>query len=285
MGYRHIANLYRAEAQHILLFRECFALEKVHGTSAHISWNDGQLTFFSGEQHANFVKLFDAEALKAVFLEMGHPKITIFGEAHGGKIQKQSWRYGSELKFVAFDVHSGDEWLSVPVAHRIVERLGLEFVHYVRCSTDLTALDAERDAPSEQAKRNGVEGVHRREGVVLRPIFECDFQGERVMAKHKRPEERETATTRNVEDPAKLQVLKDAEAIAHEWVTQTRLEHVLAKISEDPQLSDTRRVIDAMLEDVRREGAGEFVDSDEVTRAISAATAKIFKRNVMKVTA
>ena len=31
MGYASIENLYRASAQTILLFRECFALEKCHG--------------------------------------------------------------------------------------------------------------------------------------------------------------------------------------------------------------------------------------------------------------
>lgn len=33
MGYLHIDNLYKN--RDILLFRECWALEKVHGTSAH----------------------------------------------------------------------------------------------------------------------------------------------------------------------------------------------------------------------------------------------------------
>src|SRR5690348_10996218 len=35
MGYLHIGNLYKT--QDLLLFRECYALEKVHGTSAHIT--------------------------------------------------------------------------------------------------------------------------------------------------------------------------------------------------------------------------------------------------------
>ena len=42
MGYRHIENLYRPRAQTILLFRECYALEKIHGTSAHVAWRDGR---------------------------------------------------------------------------------------------------------------------------------------------------------------------------------------------------------------------------------------------------
>ena len=51
MGYLHIENLYRPIAQSILLFREVYALEKIHGTSAHVGWHstDGnpQLTWFA----------------------------------------------------------------------------------------------------------------------------------------------------------------------------------------------------------------------------------------------
>ena len=46
MGYLHIDNLYKA--QDILNFKTCYALEKIHGTSAHLKWDNGELTFFSG---------------------------------------------------------------------------------------------------------------------------------------------------------------------------------------------------------------------------------------------
>lgn len=286
MGYMHIENLYRPDAQAILLFRECYALEKIHGTSAHVSWSDGQLHLSpGGESAVNFAKLFDAEALKAKFLELGHEKVTIFGEAYGGKQQAQSWRYGKALKFVAFDVHLGDEWLDVPNAAQFCERFGIEFVYYAKVSTDLAALDAERDAPSTQGKRNGVEGDQPREGVVLRPLKEFSLGGHRIICKHKRAEERETATPRTVEDPAKLKVLEDAEAIALEWVTPTRLQHVLDKLTNAPQMSDTPRVINAMVEDVLREGSGELVDTPEARKAISKATAVLFKKLVSQVKA
>lgn len=281
MGYLHVPNTYRAEGQYILLFRECFALEKIHGTSAHVSWREGQLFLSSGGESAvNFAKLFDQPALAAKFAELGHEKVTIFGEAYGGKQQAQSWRYGKQLKFVAFDVHLGDEWLDVPNAEQFCAGLGIEFVHYKRVSTNLASLDAERDAPSEQARRNGVEGDQPREGVVLRPLKEFELGGHRVIAKHKRQEERETATPRVVDDPAKLKVLEDAEAIAREWVTPTRLQHVLDKLTNDPKMSDTPRVINAMIEDVLREGSGELVDTPEARKAISKATAILFKKHV-----
>ncbi len=45
MSYLHIDNLYRS--QDILLFRECYALEKIHGTSAHVAYHNGEVKFFS----------------------------------------------------------------------------------------------------------------------------------------------------------------------------------------------------------------------------------------------
>lgn len=281
MGYLHIQNLYRPESQVIFLFKEVYALEKIHGTSAHVSWRNDTLHFFSGgEKHSNFTKLFDADALSEAFRTMGNPEVVVFGEAYGGSRQRQSWRYGKDLKFVAFDVKIGDHWLDVTNAKQVVERLGLEFVYFAQVTTDIGDLDRERDAPSEQARRNGVEGDQPREGVVLRPLREFrDTNGERIISKHKRAEERETKTQREVGDPSKLAVLQEAEAIASEWVTPTRLEHVLDKLG-DVSMQDVPKIITAMIEDVTREGAGEFVDSKDARKAIGAATARLFKKRL-----
>lgn len=279
MGYLHISNLYAD--QRILLFRECFALEKVHGTSAHVALRDGNLRLSSGGASAKaFEACFDTRALAAALRSTGHESIIVYGEAYGGKEQAQAWRYGPSLRFVAFDVTLGDGWLPVPDAEAFCKRVGLEFVHYRRVSTDLDALDAERDAPSEQARRNGVEGDKPREGVVLRPVVECSIGGERVIAKHKRDDERETATTRKVVDPAQLQVLHAAEAIALEWVTETRMEHVVDHLRARGVVlgpAATKAVIDEMVADVVREGRLEIVDSPEARKAIGARTARLFK--------
>lgn len=287
MGYAKIHNLYAV--QDILLFRECYALEKIHGTSAHVTYRwdsavgNGVIHYHpGGESASKFCALFDHDELLAKFRELGHAEVTVYGEAYGGKQQRQAWRYGPDLKFVAFEVQVGDMWLAVPQAEDVVHKLGLEFVHYVRVPTTLAALDAERDAPSVQAKRNGVEGDKPREGVVLRPPVEVTMNnGERIRAKHKRAEERETATPRDVVDPSKLQVLADAEAIALEWVTERRLvEHILPKLPADIDIRDTKRVIEAMVADVLVEGAKEIVDSREARAAIGTRTAKLFKAHL-----
>lgn len=282
MGYRHIDNLYKNQT--ILLFRECFAMEKIHGTSAHLTYHraNDQIHYHPGGETAErFRGLFKPDALLDAFRALGHDTVTVYGEAYGGKQQKQTWRYGPALRFVAFEVQIGDTWLAVPTAESVVQKLGLEFVHYVRVSTDLAALDAERDAPSVQAKRNGVEGDKPREGVVLRPLVEVALNnGERVMAKHKRAEERETKTQRDVVDPSKLEVLANAQAIAEEWVTPTRLEHILQKLPQGIGIEKTKDVIAAMTDDVLREGAGEIVDSREARQAIGTKTARLFKAHL-----
>jgi hypothetical protein len=278
MGYLHIDNLYKDQT--ILLFRECYALEKKHGTSAHVRWSDGKVAFHSGGENAErFAALFAEDALTNSFQALGHPKVMIYGEAYGGKQQGQSWRYGKDLKFIVFDIKIGNVWLAVPQAEQVAGILGLEFVHYARVPTDLTCLDAERDSPSQQAIRNGVEGTQPREGVVLRPIVEMTLNnGSRVISKHKRDEERETKTRRKVVDPSGLARFESATAIAEEWVTPTRLAHVLDKLGPNVDITRTKEVIEAMIDDVVREGSLEITDSKDARKAIGSRTAVMFKK-------
>lgn len=281
MGYMHIENLYRSQA--ILMFKECYALEKVHGTSAHITWKDGQVIFFAGgSKHESFVSLFDEAALRCAFQELGHPEVTVYGEAYGGKINGQSWRYGKALRFVAFEVQIGESWLPVLNAESVANSLGLQFVHYRRIQCSIDAIDAERDAPSVESTRAGMDGEFPREGVVLRPLVEVRVGGNhRVIAKHKRDEERETKMPRKVvEGMDGFAVLEGAEKIATEWVTPTRLEHVLDHLGGAPGMERTAEVITAMTEDVLREGAGEIVDTKDARKAIGRETVKLFKAHI-----
>lgn len=289
MGYAHIDNLYKNQT--ILLFRECYALEKIHGTSAHISLkqdeNGIEVGFFAGgASHEAFVKLFDIEDLKARFAALGPTKMIIYGEAYGGKMQGMSGTYGKDLKFVAFDVLVNEYWLDVPTAADFTAKMGLEFVPYERVSTDIEVLNAQRDLPSRQAVRNGITEPRISEGVVLRPPIEVVMKnGSRICAKHKRSEFSERASKRDTTvDPAKAEILVKAEAIAAEWVTDMRLTHVTDKLAASLgralELSDTGKVIAAMVEDVLREGAGEIEPSKEAERAIGKATSGMFRKKL-----
>lgn len=287
MGYLHIDNLYKD--RRILEFRRCFALEKVHGTSAHVGWDGEVVRFFAGgEKHDRFVKLFgDTPALADRFRSLTPDAVVVYGEAYGGSQQGMKATYGDDLRFIVFDVLIGESWLSVPDAAQVAASLGLEFVPFTEGPTDLEWIDAQRDAPSEVAVRRGIAEPRKREGVVLRPPFEVTLNnGARVIAKHKADEFSERATPPKVVDAAKLALLDAADKIAAEWVVEERLTHVLGQLTADgvpPGIERTGDVIKAMLADVQREAAGEVVWSKDAERAVGKRTAQMFKARLQAV--
>lgn len=276
MGYMHIDNLYKT--QDILLFKWCYALEKIHGTSAHVSWKAGKLEFFAGGgSHETFVKLFSPE-LPAQFTALAHTEVTVFGEFYGGKIQAMQRVYGTAQRFLVFDVKIGDTWLTVPDMDKVSQGLGLDVVPWEKTSTEIQHLDASRDAPSIQATKNGITNPQPREGIVIRPPIEVvRSDGKRIIAKHKHDAFKERTTQQKVVDPATLKVLTDAKSIAEEWVTDMRLAHVLDKFGPGTP-ERTRDVISAMQADVVREAEGEIVLSKEVYSAIARRTVELLKR-------
>lgn len=279
MSYLSINNLYNDQT--ILMFRECYAMEKIHGTSAHVSYENSELKFFSGgEKHGNFIELFDAEQLKTAFAGLGHAsRICVYGEVYGGSCQGMRETYGNKLKFIGFEVQIGDTWLKVPDAEDVCKKLGIEFVYYTKCSTDLKSLDAERDNQSIQAIRNGCGEGKMREGIVLRPLFEfTGNNGGRVIAKHKRDEFKETATPRKV-DVSQQVALDNATDVANEWVTDMRLQHVLDKLPGH-SIEQAKKIIEAMVADVLREATTEVIDSREVRQAISRRTMVLYKQGL-----
>lgn len=277
MGYMHIDNLYKNTT--IMMFKRGYAMEKIHGSSCRIQWKSHGLTFASGGcKHDSFVKLFNQDKLVEKFNQLGHEKVIVYGEGYGGKMQGMSGTYGKELKFVAFEVKIDDTFLNVPNAHDVCNKLGLEFVHYVEIPMETEAIDAQRDADSIQAIRNGMGEGKRREGVVLRPLMEfLDNRGKRVMAKHKRKEFIETKTERKVGD--KLKILTGEKA-ALEWVTDMRMDHVLDKLNLELDMSNTGKVVKAMMEDVMREGDEEVLKDKYTKKAIGTAAAKMYKRRL-----
>lgn len=283
MAYMHIDNLYKN--QDILMQKECYALEKIHGTSAHITYKENSVSFFAGGgNYESFVALFNKEELGKHFAEIiiGGETVTVYGESYGGKQQGMSAVYGKDSKFVAFEVKIGDSWLCVPKAEKMVLGLGLEFVAYKKIPCEISAIDGERDALSEQAKRNGM-GEHPREGIVLHPLEEMTKNnGERIIAKHKTEAYSETKTKREV-SPEKLQLIKEAKAIAEEWVTPMRLQHVLSGSGIEARVESIGKVIPLMIEDVIREARGEIVDSADARKEIGRQTALMIKKMAQSV--
>jgi YHS domain-containing protein len=275
MSYINIDNLYKN--QDVLLFKKCYALEKIHGTSAHIGWNGKVYYFSGGEKHERFKALFDEENLIENFQKMNAEKVVIYGEAYGGKCQGMSATYGKDLKFIAFEVKIGDSWLAVPQADSIVRSFNLDFVPYVEIKTDLSELNFWRDAPSQQAVKCGIIEERKREGIVLRPLIEViKNNGERIISKHKNEAFQETKTRREVTQES-LKVLTEAAEIATEWVTPMRLNHVLDKFPE-ANIEHTGEIIKAMIADIQKESVGEVMLSKEAFKEIGKKTALCFKQ-------
>lgn len=283
MSYRHIENLYKNKD--ILLFKECVASEKIHGSSSWITYSaqENKLSFFAGGcKHESFLAIFDQEKLLEIFRSNAtdHPhveKIIVFGEVYGGKMQGMSHIYGPDLKFIAFEVRINDEWMGPLQAEKLATRFGFPFVPYNIIPTTEEAINAEMMADSVVAVRYGMGPGHMREGIVLRPLVELIHpNGGRIISKHKRPEFAERVNTPRFSDPAKLALLANANEIAEEWVVMERLRHVLDTFSE-PKMEDANKVIKAMVEDVLREAVGEIVDDKAVRKAIGKQTIKLFK--------
>lgn len=283
MSYLNISNLYKE--QDVLLFKEVYALEKIHGTSANIKFDGVKITYYSGgETYETFVSLFDEKGLLEKFKEAydGLP-ITIYGEAYGGKQQDMSDTYGKEKKFIVFDIKIGECWLNVETAENMTKRLGLEFVHYVKIPSDVALLNKEMERDSVQAIRNGMGAGHPSEGIVIRPPIEVTKNGDkRVIAKHKKDKFRETTTPKRIIDPSQLEVMQKAQDIATEWVVVNRLEHVADKLKTPITLENIKLFIGPMIEDVKRESEGEVVWSKEVEKEIGKKTAIIIKNYVKR---
>jgi len=278
MSYLGIKNLYAD--QDILMFKECYASEKIHGTSSHVSWKDSKVSFFSGGvEHLGFVSLFNEDYLVERFTALGVDEIIVFGEAYGGKCQGMSATYGKELRFVAFEVKIGKTWLSQSDADGVATSLGLDFVPYEKCSTDIEELNRQRDLPSVQSVKCGIDGPKKREGVVLRPLIEViKNNGVRIISKHKADDFMETKTPRKVNEED-LKILKQANDIAEEWVTEMRLSHILDGFP-NAGIESTGDIIKAMIVDVEKESEGEIVKSQAARKAISRKAANMFKARI-----
>jgi hypothetical protein len=285
MGYLSIRNLYKHQNV-IGKYQEWWALEKIHGTSAHISVDlvKGKVKFFSGgENYENFCKLFNKEGILKGILDLENiccNGVILYGEAYGGRQQKMSGTYGDKLRFIVFDVMVGGKWLTVREAESITIKCGLEFVSYKKIKSTIEELNAAMSEQSIQAIRNGVGEGKVREGIVIRPMEEdVDDLGERVIYKHKTKEYSETKRVYALgEEVVKQQ--GNVEEIAKNWVTGMRLEHMLQKIKRDGVKETYTSVINYMLEDVKKESTDEVDISPALEKAVKKLVSKLYNRKL-----
>ena len=273
----------------------CYVTEKIHGTSANISWSksEGFKYFPGGIQPETFKAMIEErfpdiesriDSLRDI-KDFG--QITFYGEAYGGKCQKMSDVYGP-LNFIVFEVLIDDVWCDVPGACAKTMYVELPFVYWKEGPATVEFLNEERDRPSVQAQRNGMGDDKIGEGIVIRAIDEAsrDRFGNRIIAKHKREEFRETKTVREV-DPAKKLMFNKAKAVADEFVVMMRLQHVVDRLSAtkpgfELSMKNTKTVIGAMIGDIRKEEGDTIEWSKTIQNAIGSRTAVLWREYLDK---
>jgi len=296
MGYRKITNFQIGHP--LLLFKEVFSLEKIHGSSSHISLalNDKGLweakVSAGGIKHNDFILMLNT---KYKFSTKVMDKITVitagkdiktiglYGEGYGGRCQNMADVYGP-LNFIIFEVVKDGRWCGVEEAAFFANQIGMPFVYFEKGPATLEWLDSQKNRPSEQAKRNGMGDNQISEGIVIRPPMELhDDNDGRLIAKHRKEIFRETKSARSLTEE-EVEALQDAKEIAEEWVVDHRLTHVLsalvAKGHTQLSMKDTLLVIETMQEDVRVEAGDQIAWSEAAGKAIGRKTAELFKKRV-----
>lgn len=319
MGYLHILNLFARKQ--ILNNKELFAQEKIHGTSAHITLqleNDKLRIDYSsgGAAGVPFKSVIDAqlnlvEAEKLVRAWKDHyRKLTIYGEAFGGKLNQMRSTYGDSLHFWAFDLKwtmpetfglppaveglpapteevtlPGKEgWFDVDDAQAIVRSLNINFIEVVKTTNDILELDRLRDLPSVIAAHVFPSGDKRNEGIVIKTRI--DGQGQRDEAKHKQGWASEKGVAATI-DPERQTRIEQGQAYAKEWVNMMRVEHVAGHILRDlpPErakvltLRDIPLFIPEIVKDVRQEAEESKTPlplMEEVDKAIAKEGVRLF---------
>ena len=300
MGYRKITNL--SETHPVLLFKEIYCLEKIHGTSAHISFKKAEGKWSievmpGGIKITSFMHMLnkryslDTDVLQAVikhYENTGVDELIVYGEGYGGSCQKMSSTYG-DLNFIAFEVckivDGREFWYGVEDAARLLEIIKLPFVYFDKGPSTIEWITSQRDRPSEQAKRNGQGENKESEGVVIRgPVELFDNYGGRMMAKFRKLKFGETNET---EEKAALstEAVNDANSVADKFVVENRLDHVLSKLAvaiPEITIKHTGTVIKAMVADIFTEEGKTLEWSDAVERAITKKTSEMFRARCIK---
>lgn len=277
---QHIENLYKDQTI-LKLFKECYVSEKIEGATVSLKWEylTKKFTIEPGPASEEVVRHCIPENIEELFAkEFPDQDVVILGELYGDKhyLPKKSAKYKIEIGFVAFKAILNGYWVSMDDSAKIADILSIPFVDYGIYPTDIEVLNTLRDKKSVLGmKWAGIEVP--REGIVIEPLIPMRIFDNYVIAKHKAKEERETATVREVSSD-KLQVLADAQAIADEWVTENRLEHVMSKITLPREKQYFPVFAKAMVADIYREGTGEIVQSKEATSAIMKKTAELLRK-------
>ncbi|MBI4208853.1 MAG: hypothetical protein HY538_04020 [Deltaproteobacteria bacterium] len=307
--YPHIENL--EEVPKIFELPEVIVTEKIHGSAMRIGWLDGVLRL--GGRKLEFTDLrpdtkeglgfiswvFDVGLDRSMKEAFTGEDVILFGEWHGSGTPKKGWpqvqkgiRYLKGNDFRIFDVKVQGRYVPQDQIGSWGAKVGLKTMPVLyRGKPDQKVFDSFIDSMSRLGEENGIiDPENTMEGVVIRPPEPMwDEQGNFIIAKYKIGKWAERASQqRHPFQPRKEKaVLPGAPEFAIEFVTETRLEHVLDQLREASipiELKAMGEVMKRMGQDIKREGASALekaqLEWKDVSSHITQKTKSIFMKHL-----
>lgn len=277
--YPHMENIEEVPA--VFDLPEVIVTEKVHGSSMRIGFADGKIRY--GGRRLEFEKITPeskdgqgfvswaldtglGEKMAAAFA--GHD-VTLYGEWHGSGTPKKGWpqvqkgiRYIKGNDFRVFDIKFDGKYVPQDELAPLAAKVGLKTMPVLyRGKPDGKIFNSLIDTMSRVGEENGIADPENTiEGIVIRPPeFLWDERGGPVMAKYKvgKWAERASAQKHPKTQPKPRVEIPGAAEFAKEFVTDTRIEHIVSQLREDGipiGKSSMGEVMKRMGQDVKREG-------------------------------
>lgn len=304
--YPHIENLEDMPA--IFDLPEVIVTEKVHGSNMRIAVLEGKLHLGGRKlkfEHINpesreglcFIQwVLDTGLDKRMLGAFAGSDVILFGEWHGSGTPKKNWpqvqkgiRYIKGNDFRIFDIKADGRYLAFDDIAPWASKVGLKTMPVLyRGKPDRDVFNSLIDTLSKVGEENGiVDPENTIEGLVIRPLkFTTDEKGNPIMAKLKIGKWAERASQKRpgqMPKQPKAPPPAGAKEFAEEFVTDTRLSHVLDQLREQGIPIDKTafgHVMRLMGQDVKREGAkaleGANLDWKDVSQHVSMLTKKLF---------
>lgn len=279
--YPHMENI--DEVPGIFELPEVVVTEKVHGSAMRIGLIDGKIRMGGrrfefenitpeSKDGQGFVSwVLDTKLDQKVATAFAGHHVILFGEWHGSGTPLKGWpqiqkgiRYFKGNDFRVFDIRLNGKFVSQDELPALAASVGLKTMPILyRGKPSSEAFNALIDTVSRVGKENGIEDPENTmEGIVIRPV-EMQWNADRspVMAKYKVGKWAERASQSKHgfrTKPKEKPVIAGAKEFAEEFVTATRLEHVLDQLREANIPIDLKalgEVMKGMGQDIKREGA------------------------------
>lgn len=303
--YPHINNI--EEVGKISELSEVIITEKVHGSSMRIGLVDGKIRM--GGRRLEFFKITpeskDGQGFVSWVLDTGLDKkiseifsghdIIFYGEWHGSGTPSKGWpqiqkgiRYLKGNDFRIFDVKYEGKYLPQSQVKEFASKIGLKTMPVLyRGRPSGEIFNSLIDTMSRVGEENGiVDPENTIEGIVIRPEeFLWGEDRSPIMAKYKvgKWAERASAQKHAKTQPKPRVEIAGAKEFAAEFVTKTRLEHVLDQLREENIAigrSCMGEVLKRMGQDIKREGAGALdragIEWKDVSPHVTKLTKDIF---------